>query len=54
MGLFDFLKKNVGIQKPSSNQINVSFSANADDTIPVSKRIVGTEPQCNGLYPHEI
>ncbi len=54
MGLFDFLKKSIGAQKPSSNQINVSFSANADNIIPVSKRIAGTEPQCNGLYPHEI
>lgn len=54
MGLFDFLKKSIGAQKPVSNQMNVSFSTNSDDTIPVSKRIAGTEPQCNGLYPHEI
>ena len=54
MGLFDFLKKSIGAQKPASNQMNVSFSTNTDDTIPVSKRIAGTEPQCNGLYPHEI
>lgn len=54
MGLFDFLKKNIGSQKPSFNQVNVSFTTNVDDTIPVSKRIAGTEPQCNGLYPHEV
>lgn len=54
MGLFDFLKKNIGSQKPSPKQVNVSFSINTADPIPVSKRIEGTDPQCNGLYPHEI
>ncbi|MBP0954194.1 MAG: SAP domain-containing protein [Oscillospiraceae bacterium] len=54
MGLFDFLKKNTVSQKPASNQVNVSFAVNTADVIPVSKRIAGTEPQCNGLYPHEI
>ena len=54
MGLLDFLKKNIGSQKPSFNQVNVSFTTNVDDTIPVSKRIAGMEPQCNGLYPHEV
>ena len=54
MGLFDFLKKNNVSQKPVSNQNNISFSVNVDGTIPVSRRIAGTEPQCNGLYPHEI
>lgn len=54
MGLFDFLKKNIDSQKPASNQDAVSFSVTASDIIPVSKRILGTTPQCNGLYPHEI
>ena len=54
MSLFDVLKKNTGLQKPESNQVNVSFSVNTAGVIPVSKRIAGAEPQCNGLYPHEI
>lgn len=54
MGIFDFLKKNIGSQKPAPKQVDVSFSVNTADPIPVSKRIEGTDPQCNGLYPHEI
>lgn len=54
MGLFDFLKKNVNSKKPESDLVNVSFSSTRDDIIPVDKRIAGTEPQCNGLYPHEV
>ena len=54
MGFLDFLKKNVGTEKSKSNQVNVSYSSDLGNIIPVSKRIAGTEPLRNGLYPHEI
>ena len=54
MGLFDFFINNTSANKTAPNQVNVFISDNLDNVIPVNERIVGMEPMCNGLYPHEV
>ena len=54
MGLFDVFKKIVGTNNAESGHANTSASTYASDIVPVSKRIAHTEPQCNGLFPHEV
>lgn len=63
MGLFQiFKKKNEAPpeqKKPAtapsvSPTFTVGFSQEQDEVIPIEKRIKGTEPSCDGLYPHEV
>ncbi len=63
MGLFDlFKKKPISGRKESKTAdisgspvcVNMVFSKNTEDILPIEKRIKGESPLCDGLFPHEI
>ena len=58
MGLFDSFKKkaNVTVAVRTEVKPTVSYSTISamDDIIPIEKRINGTAPTCDSLYPHEV
>lgn len=53
MGFFDFLKKGKTQQQNIHEYQEISIFP-TDEILPIENRILGQQPTCDGLYPHEV
>lgn len=55
MGLFDFMKNDSSKKADSKKStLTINTSIQSAEVVPIEKRIKGTAPTCDGLYPHEV